>query len=591
MQTLPAFIREQLAEPRPNALVERVDGAWRPLSSTAALERVDDLAAALREVRSLQPGDRVAIIAENSIDWLIADFAILSAGLVVVPIFATQALDQVAFILNHSETKLVFVDRPAVAERLRHEIAALPPVVVLGGAGPDSLAEVERAGRDRRVSGRLDARTYAAGLDPNATAVLIYTSGTTGQPKGVMLSHHNVVSNVRSSFGNAFDEVKRGEAVLSVLPFSHIYEHHIAYGYLLSHVDFYICHHADELLADLQSSRPAVMTAVPRIFERVLAGTIGKAKREGGLKAKLVPWALQAGRDYMRATLFGPPPSLALRSQFLLAHALVLRKLRPLLGLDRLRFFCSGSAPLHLDVALTFAAADIIILEGYGPTECSPVISVNRLESNRYGTVGKPLPDVEVRLEPDGEISVRGPNVMLGYYRDPEATRVAMPEGWYHTGDIGEFDADGYLKITDRKKEVFKTSQGKFVAPSRVEASLKRSIYLSQAIVTGNGRPYPAALVAPNWELVTRELGIADGVPPQELAKRADVRAFLETEARAHTADLAKFEQIRHVAILPRDLTIEDGELSPTLKVRRRIVEERYAGLIEEAYRAEPSPV
>lgn len=591
MQTLPAFIREQLAEPRPNAFLERVEGAWRSLSSDDALQRIADLAAALREVRNLQAGDRVAIIAENSVDWLIADFAILSAGLVVVPVFATQALDQVAFILNHSAAKLVFVGRPAVAERLQHEIASIPPVVVLDGDGADSLRELERAGRERRQSGGIDTQAYAASLDPKAMAVLIYTSGTTGDPKGVMLSHHNVVSNVTSSFGNAFDSVKRGEAVLSVLPFSHIYEHHIAYGYLLSHVDFHICHHADQLLADLQSVRPVAMTAVPRIFERVLAGTVGKAKREGGLKAKLVPWALHAGRDYMRAKLFGPPPSLALRSQYLLAHALVLRKLRPLLGLDRLRFFCSGSAPLHLDVALTFAAADITILEGYGPTECSPVISVNRLDSNRYGTVGKPLPDVELRLEPDGEICVRGPNVMLGYYQDPDATGVAIPDGWYHTGDIGEFDADGYLKITDRKKEVFKTSQGKFIAPSRVEASLKRSIYLNQAIVTGNGRPYPAALVAPNWELVTKELGIPNGIPTEELARRADVRTFVESEVRAHTADLAKFEQIRRVAILPRDLTIEDGELSPTLKVRRRVVEARYAGLIEEAYRGAATPV
>ncbi|MGH7684505.1 MAG: AMP-binding protein, partial [Vulcanimicrobiaceae bacterium] len=229
-------------------------------------------------------------------------------------------------------------------------------------------------------------------------------------------------------------------------------------------------------------------------------------------------------------------------------------------------------------------AADITILEGYGPTECSPVLAENRVETNRFGTVGKPLPNLEITIADDGEILARGPNVMLGYYRDPEATAAAIRDGWYHTGDIGEFDADGYLRITDRKKEVFKTSTGKFVAPSRVEASLKRSIFIGQAIVVGNGRAHPAALVAPNWELVRRELGLEHIENAEHLAVRDDVRAFLESELVAHTADLGKFEQIRRFAILPRDLTIEAGELSPTLKVRRRVVEHRYAELIDAAY-------
>ncbi|MBV8074438.1 MAG: long-chain fatty acid--CoA ligase [Candidatus Eremiobacteraeota bacterium] len=584
MPTLPAFVREALAEPRPNAFADRVEGAWKALSTTEMQARVDDLAVALREIQGLEPGDRVAIIAENSVDWLAIDFAILTAGLVVVPIFATQAFDQVSYILGHSEAKLIFADRASLIERLRGEIPGVAPIVAMHGRGVGTLLEFEGAGHDRRKVASVDARTYAASVDPQAMAVLIYTSGTTGSPKGVMLSHDNITANVTASFGYGFSEIARGEPVLSLLPFSHIYEHHIVYGYLLARVSVYVCHAADELLADLRDVRPVFMTAVPRIFERVLSGIVSMAKNEGGLKARLVPWALRVGRDYMRAVHLGPPPSLALRTQFALAHTLVLRKLRPLLGLDRLRFFCSGSAPLHLDISYTLLAADIEILEGYGPTECSPVVTENRHDINRIGSVGKPLPNLELKIAPDGEILVRGPNVMLGYYHDPEATAAALADGWYHTGDIGEIDAEGYVRITDRKKEVFKTSTGKFVAPSRVEASLKRSIYINQAVVVGNGRPHPAALIAPNWELVRKELGIPADVPSDELPKREDVCAFVVSEVVTHTADLAKFEQIRHVALLPRDLTIEDGELSPTLKVRRRIVEHRYADLIDQAY-------
>lgn len=585
MPTLPAFVREQLKEPRENALVERVAGKWRPISSTQLQERIDDLAVALREFGGLQPGERVAVISENCIDWLVADWATLTAGFVVVPIFATQAFDQVAYILGHSETKLIFAGTTALAERLRSEIPNCPRVVCFHHDAPDSLRDFEAQGAAHRKNAAIDAASYTASADPHAMVVLIYTSGTTGNPKGVMLSHDNLIANFTASFGYGFANIASGEVVLSLLPFSHIYEHHIIYGYLLTRVSVYICHSPDELLADLREVRPVFMTTVPRIYERMLSGIVAKAKSEGGLRAKLVPWALRVGREYMKA----PAPSLALRTQFALAHTLVLRKLRPLLGLDRLKFFCCGSAPLHLDVSMTLAAADITILEGYGPTECAPVLTENQVATNRYGTVGKPLPNVELRIAEEGEICVRGPNVMLGYYRDPAATAEVIVDGWYHTGDIGEIDADGFLRITDRKKEVFKTSTGKFVAPSRVEASLKRSIYLAQVVVVGNGRPHPVALIAPNWELVRRELGINGNGDPHDLAARSDVRAFLDAEVVEHTADLAKFEQIRHVGILPRDLTIEAGELSPTLKVRRRIVENRYSDLIEAIYQTAPA--
>ncbi|MGH7660429.1 MAG: AMP-dependent synthetase/ligase [Vulcanimicrobiaceae bacterium] len=584
MSTLPAFVREHLSQPRADAIVERAGGTWRGVSSTHLQARIDDVAVALRSTPGLEPGDRIALIAENCIDWLVADYAILAAGFVVVPVFATQAIDQVAYIIEHSGAKLIFAGTLELANRLQNDVPNCPRTVCFHADSSDSLPALEAKGKSRREDGKIEVAGYTARTDPTSMAVLIYTSGTTGAPKGVMLSHTNVISNVTASFGYGFGSIGSSEKVLSMLPFSHIFEHHMIIGYLMTGVSVYICHSPDELLADLRDVRPVFMSSVPRIFERVLTAVVSKAKGEGGLRARLVPWALGVGRDYMRAMVRGPAPSIALRSQFSLAHTLVLRKLKPALGLDRVKYLCCGSAPLHLDISYTLAAADITILEGYGPTECSPVLAENRVETNRFGTVGKPLPNLEITIADDGEILARGPNVMLGYYRDPEATAAAIRDGWYHTGDIGEFDADGYLRITDRKKEVFKTSTGKFVAPSRVEASLKRSIFIGQAIVVGNGRAHPAALVAPNWELVRRELGLEHIENAEHLAVRDDVRAFLESELVAHTADLGKFEQIRRFAILPRDLTIEAGELSPTLKVRRRVVEHRYAELIDAAY-------
>jgi long-chain acyl-CoA synthetase len=339
----------------------------------------------------------------------------------------------------------------------------------------------------------------------------------------------------------------------------------------------------DYLLEDLKAVRPRVMNLVPRIFERVLAGIQGRAKAEGGLKAKLVPWALTVGREYAAATQRGGKASGMLPLQYAIAHKLVLSKIRPQIGLDRLEFFTSGSAPLHRDIMLTFAGMGVPIAEGYGLTETSPVVTSNPSSAIRYGTVGRPIDGVEIKIAADGEIMVKGPNVMQGYYKLP-GERPFTSDGWFLTGDVGELDADGYLSITDRKKELIKTSGGKYVAPGRVESALKRSIYIGQCFVIGDGRPYPIALVGPNWDLVRSDFEIPASVTTEEISKRSDVRELLLREVTEKSADLASFETIRRIAVLPRDLTIEDGELSPTLKVKRRIVQKKFAALIESAY-------
>ncbi len=582
MQTLPQYIVAALAKPRARAFAERLGAKdWRSTSSREMLDRASAIACALR-FSGIERGDRVALIADNRVDWLAANFGILLAGCVVVPIFATLAPDQIDFIFVDSGAKLAFVESAAMAERLRASCPHAPRTIAFDGDGPDSLATFEAGGARNLEKGRAVLGTFTDGIQPNELAVLIYTSGTTGNPKGVMLSHDNLTSNARDTFSTGFEHMQPGDPVLSVLPLAHVYEFTDALGVIQFDWPFYITR-PEHLIDDLKAVRPTIMALVPRIFERLLAALYARAKADGGLKAKIVPWALGVGRRYAEATLDGKTAPRVLRAQYALANRLVLAKVKPALGLDRVRALASGSAPLHRDIALTFAGLGIPIAEGYGLTETSPVVTANRLGSIRYGSVGKPIPNVQVKIAADGEILVKGPNVMLGYYNLPDE-RPMTPDGWFMTGDIGELDKDGYLYITDRKKELIKTSAGKYVAPGRVESALKRSSYVAQVFVLGDGRPYPAALVAPNWELIRKDFSIPADVPTAAISERADVEDFVRKQVRDMSADLASFEQVRKIALLPRDLTIEDGELSPTLKVKRRVVEKRYADLVEHAY-------
>ena len=582
---LSQLIETALARPREHAFAERLGAPqWRYTSSGRMRERARAIAYALDRA-GVGRGDRVVLIANNSIDWLAADFGIHFAGCVAVPIFATLALDQIEFIFADSEAKLAFVETPEEALRLRAACPSAPRIVHFGGSGPDSLAEFEAAGAEAAATAPERLASLTAGVRPDDLAVLIYTSGTTGEPKGVMLLHANLVSNAHasSSYTLRGHIGTEGDPVLSVLPFAHIYEHNNVLSYLLFEAEIYVSA-PDYFLEDIKSVRPKMIAFVPRMFERILAGIASKAAAAGGVRARLVPWALSVGREYASAALEHKPAG-TLSLQYAIAQRLVLSKIKPAAGLDRIVLLTSGSAPLHRDIALTFAGMGLPILEGYGLTETSPVLSVNRLDAIRYGSVGKPIPGVEIAIAEDGEILARGPNVMKGYYNRP-SEQPFTPDGWFKTGDVGELDRDGYLYITDRKKELIKTSAGKYVAPGRVESALKRSVYIGQCFVIGDGRPYPVALVCPNYELVRRELGIGPDVTSQALSARSDVTRLIEREVAEKTADLASFERIRRVALLARDLTIEDGELSPTMKVKRRVVERRYRSLIESAYAA-----
>jgi long-chain acyl-CoA synthetase len=578
---LPALIAERLAAPRAIALAERREGRTVALRSEEVHRRAAAVAHALRAA-GISRGDRVAIVAKNRFEWLLADFGILYAGGVVVPMFATTAGDQVRYILSDSGAKLVFTDDEATAAAIRLAAHDAPPIVTFDGEGPAAFDALVARGEALHDAASEALAGFREGIALDDLAVLIYTSGTTGTPKGVMLSHRNLVSNVVDAYDPAVSDLHEGETALSVLPFAHIYEHTNALGYLYNRAAHYVTT-PEHLLEDLRALRPSHVAFVPRIFERLLAAIIANARAAGGLRAKLVPWALEVGTAYQRARRDGAPPSASLRLSSALARALVLRKIKPTLGLERLDYFVSGSAPLHRDVALTLAAMGIEVMEGYGLTETSPVVTVNRPTDNVLGSVGKPIRNVQVRIAEDGEVLVKGPNVMLGYYRVAPEEQPFTADGWFQTGDIGRLE-DGRLSITDRKRELFKTTGGKWVSPARIETALKRSIYLAQVVAYGDHRPHPCVLVAPNWSLVRAELGLADDTPTELLARNEALRAIVIREVELQTADLATYEQVRRVAVLPRDLTIEDGELSPTLKVKRRVVEERYAALIAQAY-------
>lgn len=574
----------------PDALQVKVNGTYQPISHRTLATRVRHLALGLEEM-GLKPGDRVAILSENRPEWAITDYACLTAAFADVPIYPTLPAEQIPYIVIDSGATVVFcstAEQVAKIARVRTQCPALTHVVSFDLAKPQgadlTIADVEARGRAVDTPERQAAyRARAGAVQPNDLATLIYTSGTTGEPKGVMLTHDNIFSNVMASA----DRVPfPGQDVgLSFLPLSHIFER-MAGHYLMFHVGCSIAYaeSIDTVPVNMLEVRPTLVCSVPRLYEKMYARVLENALAGGGAKARIFFWARAVADRWADEKLAGRTPKGMLAIQYAIAQKLVFSKLKQRTG-GRLRYFVSGGAPLAPEINKFFYAAGLTILEGYGLTETSPVIAVNTPEQFRLGTVGQVVPGVEVMIAEDGEILTRGPHVMEGYYNKPEATAEAIDaEGWFHTGDIGEL-RDGYLAITDRKKDIIVTAGGKNIAPQPIENRVKTNKFVSQAVMIGDKRKFPVMLIVPNWDNLEKWCA-AEGItgPRSQLIRLPQVCAKVEQEVFSTLDGFAKYEMPKKLGLLEHDFSIERGELTPKLSVKRRVIDQTYKELIDGLY-------
>lgn len=583
------FFRAADEQDKPDAFLRQTPTGWEPVSHREVIERIHALYKALLDL-GLQRGDRVAILSENRLEWALADLALMCTGAVSVPVYPTLPSEQMAVVLEDSGARFIFVSTEEQRQKVveaRDDLPALERVFVFDDTtaeGAQSFGALLEHGRALPGTDA-DFRLAARAAKPEDLLTLIYTSGTTGRPKGVMLTHNNLHSNVVASLPRF--PVVSADVALSFLTLSHVFQRMVDYvmiatGATIAHVPD--IHRVMEAFAQV---RPTIAVSVPRIYEKVHAGVLAGT----GMKHRIAVWARGVALEWAERTLTGRPIPSTLALKHRIADRLVFSQIREKLG-GRIKFFISGGAPLNPQIAFFFWGAGLKILEGYGLTETSPVTNVNPPDAIRIGTVGPPIDGTEERIAEDGEILVRGPQVMKGYYRNPDATRQAIDEeGWFHTGDIGDLDADGYLRITDRKKDLLVTAGGKNIAPQPIENVLKASRFIGEAVMIGDRRPYPILLVVPNFEQLeswARGQGIrwADRT---ELARDPRVRAFLEQEMRSRTEEFARYEQPKKVFVLDRELSLEKQEITPSLKVKRRVVEEHFRDGIEALY-GEPPP-
>lgn len=580
----------------PRAQIYRGAKGWQATSAREMLRRVAALAKALAEL-GVRPGDRVAVFAPNCPEWHVADFAIQGIGAVTVPVYFHESPERLVYILNDSGARIAMTAGAAQAEELekcRKNLPQLEQMICARASGEtksESLqyeALIATAGEDAVAA----YRKRAAEVTPDQLATIIYTSGTTGEPKGVMLTHSNLSSNA-NDFGGDFS-LSPADVGLSLLPLAHVYERTIDYGYFFHGVAVAYVEQMETAAEALLDVRPTMVAAVPRFYEKIYANIIETGHRVGGMREQIFNWALRVAAESVPWRAYGKHVPAGVRLRWHLADTLVYSKIRRGVG-GRIRIFSAGGAPLAPELAEFFWSVNLPVYQGYGLTETSPVVSANSPKMNRVGTVGRPIPHVEVKIADDGEILVKGPCVMQGYYRKPDETRAVFTlDGWFCTGDIGRLDDGGFLIITDRKKELLKTAGGKFVAPAPIENLLKTSSYISNAIVVGDRRKFVSVLIVPNVaniEAAARKAGREiDGVT--QVRSDPWVRDLLTGELERLTASLAQYEKPKRFAILEQDFTYGNGLVTYTLKLKRRAIEERYRDVIERIYAdvEEPKP-
>ncbi len=580
----------------PKAQMYKTVNGWESISATEMLRRVAGLSKALREL-GIKAGDRVGLFAPNCPEWHVADFAITGLGAAGVPVYFNESPDRLCYILNDSGARILIIAGEAQARKIaevRDRIPALEHVISV--APPNDLrGEILRYETFIATASDADVAEYrrrSAEVKGHQLATIIYTSGTTGEPKGVMLSHSNLSSNAIDSL----DVYKflPSDLALEFLPLAHVYERTVGYAYLFGGVTIAYVDQIESVAQAMLEVHPTTAAAVPRFFEKMYANILEKGRRETGLKRKIFNWAIQVASEAVPWRAYGKEPSAALKLRWHIADNLVFSKIRAGLG-GHIRSFCSGGAPLAPELAEIFWALNVPVYQGYGLTETAPVVSANVPTANKVGTVGRPIPHVQVRIAEDGEILVNGPNVMQGYYQKPDATReVLSADGWLRTGDIGRTDEDGYLIITDRKKELLKTAAGKFVAPAPIENMLKTCPYIANAIVVGDKRKFVSVLIVLNFATIEAEAKKQghEFTTSSQAVSDPWVRDLISREVERLTAPLAQYEKPKRFALLEQDFSYANGELTYTLKMKRRVIEERYQDVIARLYAdvEEPRP-
>ncbi|MUP47155.1 long-chain fatty acid--CoA ligase [Gramella sp. BOM4] len=572
--------------PLKEAFATKYNGEWKSISTQKYIDQANTVSRGLLKL-GVKPNDKIAVISSsNRTEWNILDIGILQIGAQNVPVYPTISEEDYEYVINHSEAIYCFVSDIEVLQKVNSikERTKLKEVYSFDDIKTcKNWTEVLKMGEDK--ANQDEVEQLKKSVKPEDLATLIYTSGTTGRPKGVMLSHENIVSNVLGSAPRVPFEVGSYVA-LSFLPVCHIFERMILYLYQYYSVSVYFAESIDKISDNLKEVKPHVITAVPRLLEKVYDKIVAKGTDLSGIKKKLFYWALELGLEYEPYGANG----WWYEQRLAIARKIIFSKWKEGLG-GNIELIVSGSAALQPRLARVFAAANIPVMEGYGLTETSPVIAVNdeRNHGFRIGTVGKVLDNVEVKIAEDGEILTKGPNVMKGYYKDQEKTdEVIDKEGYFHTGDIGEIDSDGFLKITDRKKEMFKTSGGKYVAPQIIENTMKQSRFIEQIMVVGDGEKMPAALIQPNFEFIQewakrKNIDLGDG-SEASIARNSVVRDRIEEEIEFYNQKFGKWERVKTFALTPEVWTIDDDHLTPTMKLKRRNIRDRYSDLYEQLY-------
>jgi len=586
--------RAAMTRPDREALRFKQNKSWVAMTAEELLTRVRNAALGLYDL-GIRKSDRVAILAESGPLWTITDYAVLSNGAINVPIYPTQPPHQVEYILRESEPKLLFVSTARQMKRVEAALKKFPDLRIItfqpieGAENLTPFSKLEGEGAKVAAERPELFELISSDVQPADLASIIYTSGTTGEPKGAMLTHSNIVFNALAS-GECLG-IEPDGVMLSFLPLSHIFERMVLYLCLHCQVQINYATGIETVANDIQEVRPTLMSTVPRLLEKIYARMQKKAADEGGIKQKIFEWSLDVARRSSRlATNDGSVPPL-LEFQREIADRLVFAKLRDAVG-GRIKRMVSGGAALPSDIALVFSGAGVPVLQGYGLTETSPVIAAETLEHRRVGSVGRPLPGIELRIAEDGEILTRGPHVFQGYFNKPEETEAAFTddseagEQWFSTGDIGHFDSNGFLFITDRKKDLIKISAGKYVAPQMIEGLINQSEFVEQSVIIGDKRKYVAALIVPDFERLrawAKEHSIST-IDKQELISDRRIVDVIKADVNRLTRELADYEKVKRIALLAEEFSIDGGELTPTLKVKRRVVEEKYAELIESLY-------